>query len=150
MSPLRSVETLDEIADRIRDGGPKLKKPNRKILQKLQSFELSQLVGSMLNTLHAGIERQTQQIVKHQTFITAAVEAGVPLATLQAAHKAVNGSNAGELYPDADMDQQMGSEDEDELEVTGGDGGDDDGKPSSNPAPKSADVLGARRRPFRS
>ena len=99
MAPLRTVETLDQIAERIEDGGRKLKKLDRRVLNALQTFDLTELVGSMLNTLHSSLERQTKQIVNHQTFATAAQEANVSLSTLMAAFTAVNGNGAGELYP---------------------------------------------------
>jgi len=72
MAPLRTVETLDQIAARIEDGGRKLKKPDRKVLHVPQTFDLTELVGSMMNALHSGLERQTKHIVNHQTFVTAA------------------------------------------------------------------------------
>ena len=49
MAPLRTVETLDQIAARIEDGGRKLKKPDRRVLNALQTFDLTELVGSMMN-----------------------------------------------------------------------------------------------------
>ena len=63
MAPLRTVETLDQIAARIEDGGRKLKQPDRRVLNALQTFDLTELVGSVTNALHSGLERQTKHIV---------------------------------------------------------------------------------------
>ena len=107
MAPLRTVETLDKIAARIENGGRKLKKPDRRVLNALQTFDLTELVGSMMNTLHSGLDPQTKHVVNHQTYVTAAKEAGVSLQTLKAAFAAANGNGAGELYPkDAAMNTE--------------------------------------------
>ena len=75
MSGLKPVQTFDELAALYLDGGPRIKRPDRSILETIMDPGMQQVAGSMTGELTRAVERHAHNAQQRSAMVVAATQA---------------------------------------------------------------------------